>query len=309
MSRSTASIPWVEKYRPTKFENIVLDPLNRKIMENMLASDRFPNLLLYGPPGTGKTTTVMNLINRFQAQHDQADKGLTIHLNASDERGIDVIRSSISQFVNSNTLFHKGTKFVVLDEVDYMTKNAQQALKCLLQTFNTGVRFCLMCNYISRIDTSLQNDFVRLRFDELPQEDVIRFLGQINEAEKLGNSDEHLAAIQQQFGSDMRSMINFMQSNRVGECKVIDDAVWNGLTASIRKGKAKCALQALTSEYCIDVRNTLKGYFNYLVRVQDPIVNSDFLNFAEYVLHLKKPRPVYLIDYCSQNLESLAGAV
>jgi replication factor C subunit 3/5 len=84
-----------------------------------------------------------------------------IHLNASDERGIDIIRNQINSFVNSKSLFNNGMKFVILDEVDYMTKNAQMALRYLLQGYNSNVRFCLICNYISRIDEALQNEFVR----------------------------------------------------------------------------------------------------------------------------------------------------
>ena len=121
--------PWVEKYRPTNFDDIVLDDINKKILNNILNSNSFPNLLLYGPPGTGKTTTIINLVNKFHGKHNQNNKSLTIHLNASDERGIDIIRNQINQFVNSKNLFTSGTKLVILDEVDYMTKNAQQAQK------------------------------------------------------------------------------------------------------------------------------------------------------------------------------------
>ena len=148
------NIPWVEKYRPTCFQDIVLDPLNKRIMDNIIKYNSFPNLLFYGPPGTGKTTTIINLIKYYQEKNNQTNKELTIHLNASDDRGIDIIRNHICQFVNSKTLFNKGTKFVVLDEVDSMTKNAQQALKYLLQGFTNNVRFCLICNYISRIEST-----------------------------------------------------------------------------------------------------------------------------------------------------------
>ena len=111
------------------------------------------------------------------------NKDLIIHLNASDERGIDIIRNQINYFVNSKPLFHIGMKFVILDEVDYMTKTAQIALRYLLNNYNNNynVRFCLICNYISRIDESLQTEFVRMRFNQLPETDIIKFIQKINE--------------------------------------------------------------------------------------------------------------------------------
>ena len=109
----TDSLPWVEKYRPKELSEVVLDKYNKTILENIIERDHFPNLLLYGPPGTGKTTTIINLINSYQKKYNQYHKGLMIHLNASDERGIDIIRNQISSFVNSAGLFMEGMKFVV----------------------------------------------------------------------------------------------------------------------------------------------------------------------------------------------------
>ena len=209
----TDNRPWVEKYRPTKFDDIVLDPLNRKLLKNIVAQNKFPNLLFYGPPGTGKTTTIINLINKYQEKYNQKNKGLKIHLNASDDRGIDVIRNQINQFVNTKTLFGKGLKFVILDEVDYMTKNAQQALRYLIQQYNKNIRFVLICNYISKIDSALQNEFIRLRFCQLPKKDTFNFLKIIIEKEGLNISSKQINIIQKKFKSDIRSMINYIQSN------------------------------------------------------------------------------------------------
>ena len=197
-----ASSVFTEKYRPTEFNNIVLDPLNKQILKNIIETTYFPNLLFYGPPGTGKTTTIINLVNGYQEKLHQKNKELMIHLNASDERGIDIIRSQINQFVNSKTLFNKGMKFVILDEVDYMTKNAQQALRYLLQNYSGSVRFCLICNYISRIDEGLQNEFVRLRFNQLPEKDIIKFLGNISASENLNLTEKSLYVIQKFYKSD-----------------------------------------------------------------------------------------------------------
>jgi replication factor C subunit 3/5 len=141
---------WVEKYRPKFFEDIVLDPLNNQILKNIIETSYFPNLLFYGPPGTGKTTTIINLINAYQSKLNVKNKELIIHLNASDERGIDIIRNQINNFVNSKPLFHTGMKFVILDEVDYMTKNAQQALRYLLQKmkdYKTSLFVCDLINF------------------------------------------------------------------------------------------------------------------------------------------------------------------
>lgn len=206
--------PWMEKYRPLHFDGIVLDPLNRRILKNIIDTSYFPNLLFYGPPGTGKTTTIMNLIKAYQEKLGFHSKEMIIHLNASDERGIDIIRNQIHQFVNSKNLFHKGLKFVILDEIDYMTKNAQQALGYLLQSSNSNnVRFCLICNYISRIDEKLQNEFIKLQFNQLPKEEIVHFLKKISHGENLQLDDSIIMNIQQMYKSDIRSMINFIQVN------------------------------------------------------------------------------------------------
>jgi len=226
------NIPWVEKYRPTNFDDIVLDPINRKIFKNILDKNYFPNLLFYGPPGTGKTTTIINIINEYQVRYNQKNKGTIIHLNASDERGIDIIRSQIYQFVKSKNFFEAGLKFVILDEVDYMTKNAQQALKYLLQSSCYNVRFCLICNYISKIDESLKNEFICIRFNQLPKNDIYKFIKNITKNENLELSDTVIDRIQQIYNSDIRSMINFLQLNQnitIWEDNIVTDEVWENI--------------------------------------------------------------------------------
>jgi len=240
MNISKEFIPFVEKYRPKNFEDIVLDHLNRQILKNIIESSYFPNLLFYGPPGTGKTTTIINLINAYQEKLNIKNKDLIIHLNASDERGIDIIRNQINFFVNSKPLFHTGMKFVILDEVDYMTKNAQQALRYLLQNYSSNVRFCLICNYISKIDEGLQNEFIRLRFNQLPKNEIITFLTNISISEKLNMSYNTIECIQKLYKSDIRSMINFIQSNQDivkddTTFHIIDNNIWENLIDKIIK--------------------------------------------------------------------------
>ena len=277
------TIPWVEKYRPNEFDKIVLDPLNKKIMETILLKNHFPNLLLYGPPGTGKTTTIINLVNAYQEKYNQKNKGLMIHLNASDERGIDIIRNQINAFVNSSGLFSKGIKFVILDEVDYMTKNAQQALKYLLQSYNKNVRFCLICNYISRIDESLQNEFMRLRFNQLPEREIVRFLFVINNSENIKLSESTINSIQKLYKSDIRSMINYMQTNQniIGHSEVIDNSIWENLTSTFLNNESReiiiKIIVSISGKYNIEIKNIIKDYLNFIIRFKPEYINKKLL--------------------------------
>jgi replication factor C subunit 3/5 len=264
--------PWVEKYRPNSFEDIVLDPINKKILGNIIEMEHFPNLLFYGPPGTGKTTSVINLIQSYQKKCNR--KNLMIHLNASDERGIDIIRNQINTFVNSKSLFNDGMKFVILDEVDYMTKNAQIALRYLLQDYKANVRFCLICNYISRIDEALQNEFVRLRFNQLPEAEIINFLSVINEKENLQYNSDTIHLIQKIFNSDIRSMINYMQSNEqiIHDKKIIQQKLWDEISINMRDHSLK-----------------------YIIRHKKEILTSEFLQFAENIIHITEVNSDYIL--------------
>jgi replication factor C subunit 3/5 len=300
--------PWVEKYRPTTFNNIVLDPLNKQILENIIKTQYFPNLLFYGPPGTGKTTTIINLISSYQ--NTTNIKNLMIHLNASDERGIDIIRNQINSFVNSRSLFNDGMKFVVLDEVDYMTKNAQTALRYLLQGYKPNVRFCLICNYISRIDEALQNEFVRLRFNQLPEEAIFKFLNVINVSENLKYSDGIIKSIQRLFNSDIRSMINYIQSNDtiINQHKIITVELWEKLTHDIKiynYTEIVADIINISMEYNIEKKNLLKNYFNYIIRVKPEYLTPDFLSFVENIMHVSDINIDYMLPFAIIRMKKL----
>jgi replication factor C subunit 3/5 len=303
-------IPFVEKYRPTSFDDIVLDPLNKQILKNIIETSHFPNLLFYGPPGTGKTTTIINLVKSYQEKLNINSTELMIHLNASDERGIDIIRNQINCFVNSKPLFHKGMKFVILDEVDYMTKNAQQALRYLLQNYSKTVRFCLICNYISRIDEGLQNEFIRLRFNQLPNEDIILFLKNISEAEKLNISDNSLLSIQKLYNSDIRSMINFIQTNQDilnTEFNIINNAIWEDIISKIKRDNISQIIEfihEISISFNIDKKKIIKDFLNFIIRNKESLVSTEFLDFVENIMHLTDSKNTYLVHYSITKLQS-----
>jgi len=309
--QNNAGVPLCERFRPTKLEDVVLDPLNKVIMQNIIDDSYFPHLLFYGPPGTGKTTSIINLVKAYQEKNDQVHNGLVIHLNASDERGIDIIRVQINQFVNSKSLFNKGMKFVILDEVDYMTKNAQQALRYLIQTYSIGVRFCLICNYISRVDEGLQNEFLKLRFNQLPEHEIIKFLTNISTIEKLNMSECSIKQIQKLYKSDIRSMINFIQSNQNiidSNFNIIDNVVWEKLYLKLaQREKLSIVIQFvqdISKKYNIDKKNIIKDYLNYIIRNKPQIITSNFLEFIENIMHHQDSKNSYYINYALSRLPS-----
>ena len=329
---------WVEKYRPTEFDNIVLEPINKQILQNIINTSYFPNLLLFGPPGTGKTTTIINLIDAYQEKLGiKNKKDFVIHLNASDDRGIDIIRTPINSFVNSKPLFNNGMKFVILDEIDYMTKNAQQALRYLLQNYSSSVRFCLICNYISKIDEGLQNEFMRLRFNQLPNNLITKFLKNISVQENLHLSDETILNIQKLFKSDIRSMINFMQSNQdivkqsinydkdindnendindindndINEnklnCNIIEDKIWENILLMIREERKlteiNCYIHEISKNYNIDKKNIIKNFFNYIIRNNVITLTGQFLNFIENITHTQNINNNIYVNYSISSL-------
>jgi replication factor C subunit 3/5 len=308
MQKINNHIPWVEKYRPSSFNDIVLSDINKTIFENILKDNYFPNLLFFGPPGTGKTTTIINLINTYQENNNEKKKGLMIHLNASDERGIDIVRNNINNFVNSKNLFNKGTKFIILDEVDYMTKNAQQALKYLLEINNGNVRFCLICNYISRIDESLQNQFMRLRFNQLPSKEIIKFLENINNEEKLNFSREELESIQKLYQSDIRSMINYLQSNQLNynNKRIINDEIWEKLINKIKINDDliyfRKELLQISENFELEIKNIIKSFLQYIILNYE--VTRNFLSEIEMLVHQTDSNATYSISYffyCLKN--------
>lgn len=297
MINNKNNIPWVEKYRPNNFDDIVLDNYNKEIFENMLKNNYIPNLLLYGPPGSGKTTTIINLINKYQKNNNEVNKSLIIHLNASDERGIDIIRNQINNFVNSNCLFIKGLRFVILDEVDYMTKNAQQALKYLLEDNKNNIRFCLICNYISKIDSALQSLFIRIKFNELPKKDIIYMLNNIKNNEKLDCNNNTLENLYNYYKSDVRSMINHLQSKK--NDKILNNKNYEDITKYAKSNDLNNFIKYLNSisnNYNIDKKNIIKNYSSYIIfDFKDNII--DYIDKFKFIIHNLDININYIISY------------
>lgn len=202
--------PWIEKYRPISIDEIVLHTTNRTMIQNMIDTDRYPNVLFYGPPGTGKTTTIMCLIKAYQEKH-QCNKNY-IHLNASHERGIDVIRNHISQFTKNKTFFESHRKFVLLDEMDSLTKQAQNNLYHVIQKSNPKrLTFILICNYLNKVIPCIRESLMMIHFHQTSLW-CDTFIQNCIDKEHINISKSAIQHIKSNHLHDLRSILNALQN-------------------------------------------------------------------------------------------------
>lgn len=176
---------------------------------NLIDSDNLPHLLLYGPPGTGKTSTIVAAAKRM---YGNKYNSMTLELNASDARGIDVVRNEIKEFAGTQQLFSKGVKLIILDEADAMTSDAQFALRRVIEKYAKNARFCLICNYVSKIIPALQSRCTRFRFAPLAESQIKGRLEFVAKSENVNLTEDGCKAILALSGGDMRRVLNLLQS-------------------------------------------------------------------------------------------------
>ncbi|KAI3371968.1 hypothetical protein L3Q82_006838 [Scortum barcoo] len=168
---------------PSKFVTKLMDlRLNTALFQRFISEDKLPHLLFYGPPGTGKTSTILACAK--QLYKDKEFNSMVLELNASDDRGIDVVRGPVLSFASTRTIFKKGFKLVILDEADAMTQDAQNALRRVIEKFTENTRFCLICNYLSKIIPALQSRCTRFRFGPLSPDQMIPRLEHVVQQER-----------------------------------------------------------------------------------------------------------------------------
>jgi replication factor C subunit 3/5 len=184
------------------------------------------SLQLYGPAGTGKTSTIVAAAKRMYGSAP-AYKSMTLSLNASDSRGIDVVRNEIKEFAATKQLFNKGVKLIILDEADAMTSDAQFALRRIIEKYTKNARFCLICNYVSKIIPALQSRCTRFRFSPLKREHIQGRLEEIAAKENCNTTPDGIGAILSLSGGDMRRVLNLLQSTAMSSDVVNEASVYS----------------------------------------------------------------------------------
>lgn len=208
--------PWADKYRPKKLDDIAYQSEVVKMLKNTLETGNLPHLLFYGPAGTGKTSSVLAIC--MELFGPKIFKERVIELNASDERGINVVRNKIVRFAKTAV----GTKdpnypcpdykIIILDEADAMTNEAQSALRKVMEDNSSITRFCFICNYINQIIDPITSRCVKFRFKPLSDESMLDRLKYIMDNEQISISDDALAAVVNMSNGDMRKSIMLLQN-------------------------------------------------------------------------------------------------
>ena len=188
----TTNAMWTEKYRPKTFDEIrgQRDIVER--VKKLVKSGNMPHLLFAGPAGVGKTTLALVIAHELYGSSWREN---FLELNASDERGIDVIRDKVKNFARTKAIGDVPFKIIYLDEADALTRDAQQALRRIMENYTATCRFILACNYSSKIIEPIQSRCTVFRFKPLPKEELIKLLEEIAKKEGLKIDKEALEAL------------------------------------------------------------------------------------------------------------------
>ena len=302
------NIPWIEKYRPLKFDDILynIDIIN--VIKNFINNKNIPNLILYGSSGIGKSSIVNIIINSLYINN----KDMVLELNNSDDRGINIIRnireyarqpSVLSYIKNNNNDLHK---LIILDEADSLTYEAQYALRRIIELYSNKIRFCMICNNLSKLDEALISRCNIFKLLSIPENIQLIKLKQICEKENLICEDKYLLDISKSSNGDMRQSINILEYlylTKINDNIILYNDINNVLSDIIQDDKDILYKQFDNKEYKIiykylmelknkkniNINKIIEIVFEYLLNKLSKIDNNkDKILFSKSIIELSK---------------------
>tara|TARA_Y100000034_G_scaffold120119_1_gene162640 strand:- start:4228 stop:5202 length:975 start_codon:yes stop_codon:yes gene_type:complete len=237
---------WTEKYRPHKFEEMVgQDDIIKKV-QSLSRALNIPHLMFAGPAGTGKSTLALIVVKELFGVHWKENY---LELNASDERGIDVVRQKVKDFARTKAIGNVPFKVIFLDEADALTKEAQQALRRTMENYTSTCRFIMSCNYSSKIIDPIQSRCAIFRFKLLEKKDVEKRVKLIAEKENLEISEQTVEALYEVSEGDFRRVINLLQASSSISPSITAELI-NTLVAAAKPADIKIVLEyALSGDF------------------------------------------------------------
>lgn len=275
---NTIDLPWIEKYRPKTLDDVIGQKHIVERLKGYLKEGNLPNMLLTGPAGVGKTSSSIALAKHLFGQHYERN---FLELNASDDRGIDVVRNTIKDFARTLP-FEANFKIIFLDESDSLTADAQQALRRTMEKYTRTCRFILSCNYSSRIIEPIQSRCVIFRFGPLEKSDVVERLKEVSKKEDVKIDSDAQDAIFYVSQGDMRKSINILQAAATNNSKGIKEHDVYAISARARPEEIKEIIFVAKSGKFKESRTLLyKLMYDYGMSGED-IINQIYRELVDY---------------------------
>jgi replication factor C small subunit len=248
------AVVWAEKYRPRTLSDVIDQKHAVERIRAFVAAKNVPHMLFAGPAGVGKTTVALAIARDLYGKDMH---GNVLELNASNERGIDIVRNKVKDFARTRTVSGIGYRLIILDEADALTGEAQQALRRTMETYAAVSRFILICNWSSKIIEPLQSRSVVFRFHTLGKEDQMKFLERMEKAEKLSMDSAAKDAIIYLAEGDLRKVANIAQSAASAKRKITEDLVYD-IASRAKPVDVKVMMELALAGKFVDARKKLQ---------------------------------------------------